>query len=434
MFLLDKLAGNKTEPLKTAPLDELREQTTDGKNADGKMKQLLESNIKHGIDLFNQVLNLNRTGQLLDELSHVIENSNSVGAASQQLSASVHEVANSATKVAEYTDQTSVKATEGGEKIDKALNSLLEVKDSFQTMAQKFSEFQKSIDSTKQMIEVIRGIADQTNLLALNASIEAARAGEHGRGFSVVASEVRKLAEGTKQSLEDITNNIQELFSKMEEMISQVKGTEVQVENGARDATDAHAALMEIIEEIKNINAQTANIAAVSEEQAAATGSIAESIGEVLRKLNASNEAWHFIGSEIETLSHAINDLRVSSVMEAGLDQCGNSTLKEILIQDHQWWVWRVYNAIYGFGQLQPEEVGDHHKCRLGKWYDAKKDTLSAAVRQKFEEAHQTVHNCAREIANALRKGDKAGIERNREILEKASREVIEHIKNFFAD
>lgn len=323
-----------------------------GTQLEEQAEKLMNSSVEDSLDLFNQVVKLNKTGPLLDELFSVMEYANSVGVASEQLSSSVQEVATNAVKVAEYTEQTTSKAAEGGEKIDYALDSLLEVKNSFSLMVQTFGEFRQSIESTKKIVGVVKEIADQTNLLALNASIEAARAGEQGRGFAVVASEVRKLADGTKKSIEDITQNIQGLLSKMEEMVEQVKGTQVQVVAGAHGAQEAHKVLMGIIEEIKNISGQTATIAAISEEQAAATNDIMQNMNQATNRLHSFHDDWKGVGEDIQNLSLAINDMRVRNVTAIGMNRVNQSTLKEILIQDHLWWVWRVYNAIYGFGML----------------------------------------------------------------------------------
>lgn len=429
-------------PIGSRKKSPFQESVLDSERADGDQKTFVSSkdklshakHVEDSVALFNELQGMSQTGQLLDQLSKSISNANRVGASTKELSVTVQEVAKTAVTVADYTEQTTNKAAEGGQKIDDSLSIMIEVKASFHEIGQSLADFQSSLESTKKIADIIRNIADQTNLLALNASIEAARAGEHGRGFAVVASEVRKLAENTKSSLSEITGNIQTLYRMMEDMAHKIDSTERKVESGAKGAKEAHEVLLDMIREVQNISSQTSNIASVTEEQASMTNEISQNIGNVIEELNQSNSAWRNVGVNIQKLSVKINDMRVHDVLTVGLDNCSPTLQKEILMQDHYWWVWKVYNALYGFGTLNPEEVGDHTRCRLGQWYQSNKFRVVETDRQQFERTHQTVHTLAREIALDLQNGDTANAMTKRHQLEQASNMVVGYLKNIFDD
>ena len=165
------------------------------------------------------------------------------------------EVVHMAEEIKVFSEQLSVSSNE-------LTNSTEQLSKNSENLGQIIEETQIGIKKMDGILEYIRGVANTTNLLGLNASIESARAGEYGKGFSVVAAEIRKLAQGSKNSADEITDTLMMIKKDIYKIFEHIDGFNEskvvhvnqaeQIFNSSKKLKDLSDRLMNLAETVVN--------------------------------------------------------------------------------------------------------------------------------------------------------------------------------------
>lgn len=211
----------------------------------------------------------------------------------------------------EISEEAQVAAQDGSKAITNSEEKMLQLEQSILDSADKISQVAEDVDQVIQKVSSITQIAEQTNLLALNASIEAARAGEAGSGFSVVATEVRVLAEDTNEFAKDI-------FVQLERTREEMKGAVVQV----MENKDAFQEGIEIVQ-IAGASIEKLNEASIQSKEAVVDNS------KYADELSQDGEELERIIEEINKIAESFTEQVVQTVSNLDGQIEGIQTLAE---------------------------------------------------------------------------------------------------------
>jgi methyl-accepting chemotaxis protein len=205
-----------------------------------------------------------------------------------QTTATMEELASTYRQIAENADQVvsmaeaSLNSAESGQQaVMNTLDAMETIKSRTQSSANKILALGERSQQIGQVLSIINSIADQTKILALNAAIEAARAGEAGKGFSVVAIEIRKLAESVVESTGEIGGIMTEIQSSANELVMSTEQELKQVQSGVDLAHVTGESLEQILEMVEQTTVAAKEISAATQQQKSATDQVVKAMREV---------------------------------------------------------------------------------------------------------------------------------------------------------
>jgi methyl-accepting chemotaxis protein len=247
------------------------------------------------------------------------KNTNESAKAVGEMAGGIQRVAETTSTVAESAADTTKQAMIGNESLEKVIEKMKTINHTTSETNAVIKDLDRKSAEIGKIIEVITGIADQTNLLALNAAIEAARAGEHGKGFAVVADEVRKLAELSRQSASQISGLIEVIQKETHQVVEMMNKGTVEISEGTSLVEETGQTFNQILKSIENVSSEIQEVSAISEEMSASVQQVNASIEEVTKIARDSVASTSEIASATEEQLASMEEVASSSASLANL-------------------------------------------------------------------------------------------------------------------
>jgi methyl-accepting chemotaxis protein len=298
-----------------------------GKLAQGVRKMVKSLNTlvsqvqKSGIQVTSSATEIAATAKQQEAtIAEQAATTNEIAATATEISATTKELNKTMDEVAEVADRTRMSAAHGHEELERMEPTMQKIVEAAGSIASKFEVLNEKARNINSVVTTITKVADQTNLLSLNAAIEAEKAGEYGLGFSVVATEIRRLADQTAVATLDIEQMVKEMQSAVASGVLSMEKFTDQVRRSAEDINQVSSQLVIIIEDVQEFTPRFENVqqgmhfqAKGAEQIKQAMAQLSESAQQAVESIRHSNTAIDSLNDAAQILQSGVTKFRVGS-------------------------------------------------------------------------------------------------------------------------
>jgi methyl-accepting chemotaxis protein len=240
----------------------------------------------------------------------IADTTNAIGETASKISATSQDLVGMMNDAFHVAEETTGLANGGQEGLTRMRETMRELSDSASLIHTKLDVLNQKAGNINQVITTITKIADRTNLLSLNAAIEAEKAGEYGRGFSVVATEIRRLADQTAVATDEIEQMVKEMQAAVTTGVMGMNKFSEDVRQGVAEAQGVSTQLNQIIEQVQALTPRFELVNQGVQSQAGGGAQISESLSQLGRTVRQTAQSLEESNDAVEQLKSAAYDLR----------------------------------------------------------------------------------------------------------------------------
>lgn len=306
-------SGDLTARVEVRTRDETGQLLLALKNMTESLTKIVGEVQNSGIRVTSSVTEIAATGkQQQATASEIAATTTEVGATSKEISATSRELVKTMNEVSAVADQSAALAGSGQAGLARMEETMRQVMEAAGSINSKLAVLNEKAGNINQVVATITKVADQTNLLSLNAAIEAEKAGEYGRGFGVVASEIRRLADQTAMATYDIEQMVKEIQSAVSAGVMGMDKFSEEVHRGMQEVRHVGGELSQIIQQVQALAPRVESVNEGMQAQATGAEQISQALTQLSEAAQQTVESLRQAGQAVDGLNDVSLGLRAN--------------------------------------------------------------------------------------------------------------------------